>query len=118
MVFVPHTHTAHPTARSRALAERLRATIADYQMREPKVTAEEIALALQEARPRTGGTPRGPVIAILAALGAGLLALGLVVASERAQRAGEAPPQLAIIAVVIALLAGVAVVVARFRNGG
>src|SRR5690606_16725268 len=58
MVYVPHTHTAHPTARSRALAERLRATIADFQMREPKVTAEEIAMALREAQPRAEGTGR------------------------------------------------------------
>lgn len=117
MVYVPHTHTAHPTARSRALAERLRATIADFQMREPKVTAEEIALALREAQPRAEGTGRAQAVAIAAAVGAALLAVGVAVFSTRVERTGEAPT-VAIIWVVLALLAAVAIVIARLRNNG
>jgi peptidoglycan/LPS O-acetylase OafA/YrhL len=118
MVYVPHTHTAHPTARSRALAERLRATIADFQMREPKVSAEEIAMALRDAQPRAAGTPPAQVIAVVAAIGAALLAGGMVLITQRAERAGQEPPTVAITAVVIALLAAVAVIVIRVRNNG
>lgn len=117
MVYVPHTHTAHPTARSKALAERLRATIADFQMREPKVTAEEIAMALREAQAGAGGTSRPQAVVVAAAIGAALLAAGVVVFSTRLERTGEAPT-VAITAVVIALLAAVAVVIARIRNSG
>lgn len=117
MVFVPHTHTAHPTARSKALAERLRATISDFQMREPKVTAEEIAMALREAQPRAEGTTGARAVAVAAAAGAALLAVGVVVFSTRVERTGEGPT-VAIVAVVVALLAAVAVVVARIRNSG
>lgn len=118
MIIVPHTQTAHPTARSRALAERLRETIADFQMREPKVTTEEIAMALREAQSVSGAPPRGRAIAIITALTASLLAFGLVFLRARSERTGQEPPMVSIVAIVIVLLAAVAVVVMRLRNNG
>jgi len=116
MIFVPHVPTAHPTPRSRALAERLRATIADFQVREPKVTDEEIALALREAQPHAPTPPQNRMISALVALAAGLVAFGLVLATLRDGRAGEAPPTIAISGVIVALLVACAVLMVRLRS--
>lgn len=118
MIIVPHPPTAHPTARSRALAERLRTTIADFRMREPKLTDAEVALALREAQPPTSASDTPRAVAALAALAGMLLALGVALFVSRAPRGGETLNAAPVAAVVVALLVGFAVFLVRMRSRG
>ncbi|MEP7380889.1 MAG: hypothetical protein ABI910_04340 [Gemmatimonadota bacterium] len=80
MIIIPHTQH-HPTTRSRALSEQLRATIAEFRRREPKLTEAEIEAALVDAHASTHtqlARRRRLLVVALAgitfALGAGLVA--------------------------------------------
>ncbi len=80
MIIIPHTQQ-HATSRSRALSAQLRATIAEFRRREPKLTDAEIEAALVDAHASTHtqlARRRRLLVAALAgitfALGAGLVA--------------------------------------------
>jgi hypothetical protein len=112
-MLIPPQIPTTPSPRTRALADRLRATIAEFQRREPKVTSEEVAHALRELQPnaaRPGAPPLAVIATVLIALGAAM-AFGLV-----ADRGGEpAPARLIAVAVLAAVLA-IVVLVVRLRT--
>jgi len=116
MIIVPPHTTAQPTARSRALADRLRATIAEFQAREPKVTKEEIAQALHAVQLPSGGRATNRTAAILAMVAGTTVALGAGLLASSAEKAGRQPSPVVIIAVLVAVLAAIAAVAIKLRR--
>lgn len=116
MIIVPPHTTAHATARSRALADRLRTTIAEFQAREPKVTKEEIAQALHEVQRPADTRPANRRAAILAMVAGTTLALGAGLLASSAEKAGRQPSPVVIISVLVALLAAIAAVAIKLRR--
>jgi hypothetical protein len=114
MVYVP-IHAQQPSRRSRELAEQLRATIAGYQAREPKLSADEVRAALVSVTPGTR-TTQATRVALAAAGVLGVLVAGIVAAAVQARSEGRAVPFVPIVIGVAAALAVVGVLVARARN--
>ena len=108
MIIVPPPTTTHTTARSRALTERLRSTIADFQAREPKLTNEEIAQALHALSRPLDRRPRGARVAALATAAGTVAALGIGLLVSSAQKPGRAASSwVAVSLIAVMLVAGV-----------
>ncbi|HEX4933010.1 MAG TPA: hypothetical protein VFV33_07525 [Gemmatimonadaceae bacterium] len=116
MIIVPPHQTSYHTARSRALSERLRATIAEFQAREPKVTPEEIAQALREVQQPGGRRAPNRSVAIVATLAGTFLALGIGLFVSSAQRGGSEPRPVVLLPLIVVLLVAVAVVALKMRG--
>ena len=115
MVYVP-VHTQQPSRRSRELAEQLRATIADYQAREPKLNSDEVRLALQSVTPGAGISPARRALIVASAVFAVLLA-GVIAATANARAEGKPVPIVWLVAGLAAGLGAIAILVARARDG-
>lgn len=116
MIIVPPHTTAQSTARSRALADRLRATIAEFQVREPKVTREEIAQALHAVQVPSAGRTTNKTAAILATIAGTAVALGIGLVASSAQKAGREPSPVVIVSMLVVLLASIAAVAIKLRR--
>ena len=110
MIIVPHTPPP-ATARSRALTDALKATIADFRRREPRLTDAEIEGALaraHEAAQVREQRRRRAIVGVIAALGCVVGAL--VVAAGTARRDADQPVAalvavgVVVVGVVLALL--------------
>lgn len=112
---MPVVHTT-PSPRTKELAERLRATIADYQAREAKLTQGEIDAALATVRTTTRGEDRRAVAILLAIVGAFVaVSVGLATAAERAPEGGSMPAAV-YLAIAIAVAAAVVGALLARRN--
>ncbi|MCC6930279.1 MAG: hypothetical protein IT359_14935 [Gemmatimonadaceae bacterium] len=116
MVIVPPHTTSQASARSRALAARLRTTIADFQAREPKVTREEIAQALHEVQPPSQGRSANMAGALVATIAGLTIAIGIGLLVSIAQKTGSAPPPIVLISLAAVLVAAVVAVVIKARR--
>ncbi len=111
MIVVPHTPPP-ASARSRALADALKATIADFRRREPKLTDAEIEAALARAHESIHARDvrkRRALVGVLAGLACGLGAM-IVAASNAGGLARDssvaalAAGGIVLVGVVVALL--------------
>ncbi|MFN8666124.1 MAG: hypothetical protein U0164_02880 [Gemmatimonadaceae bacterium] len=116
MIIIPPQTTAHATARSRALADRLRATIAEFQVREPKVTKEEIAQALHDVQLPSGGRAANKRAAVLATVAGTTVAIGIGLLASSAEKAGRQPSPVVVISLVVVLLSAIAAVAIKARR--
>lgn len=112
MVFV---HVPHQSQRSQELANELRATIAGFQSRQPKTSAEEVRLALSIVTPGPPLTPARRIAVVLTSVSAVAVA-GLFAALMSARENGRSVPVIAVAAGISICLAVVGVVWARVRN--
>lgn len=115
MIIVPQ-HRSHPTARSRALAERLRTTIDEFKHREPKVSEEEVLQALRDAAPGARGAANRQKAAAVAVIAGVTTAIGLALVASNASNAGRAVPATPLVAIAVAGLGVVAAIILRSRN--
>lgn len=113
MIIVPVV--PQPSARARALAERLRATIADAKARDAKLTREEIEQALREVTPSPRGRADQRPAVILAVIAGVGTAIGVGLLADSAQ-GGRSLPVAPMLAVAILGLGVVAALVLRSRN--
>lgn len=115
-MLIPPQSPPTPSPRTRALADRLRATIADFQRREPTVTPEEVAHALREVQPDAPRSARRP----LAVIGAVLVAAGAAVVAGVLSREGtagaEGRPAALIVWVAVAAVLTLVALVMRVRR--
>ncbi|MBC7894153.1 MAG: hypothetical protein H7066_02010 [Cytophagaceae bacterium] len=111
-MYIPAHHT---NARTRDLTEALRATIATFQAKHPKVTPDEIRGALQAVTPGTRNTPaRRAAMIATAVLGIGLFAIVGSTAEDRNQ--GRPVPWILITSILVPCVAAVAVLWLRARD--
>lgn len=105
MIIVPH-RSSGPTRRSRVLAQRLRATIAEVQRLDPKLSDEDVRAALVDvgASARIAPPRLRSALAILAGLLTGIGAL-LVTVTARDGRQFPVIPGIAAVLVVVAVVA-------------
>ena len=115
MVYVP-VHQQQQSRRSRELAEHLRAAIADYQAREPKLNSDEVRLALQSVTPGTGVSPAKRAL-IMASVVFAVLVAGVIAATAQARAEGRSVPVVWLVAGLAAGLGAIAILVARARSG-
>lgn len=115
MIIVPQHHS-HATARSRALTERLRSTIAEFRHREPKVSDEEVLQALRDAAPSARGAANRQKAALVAVIAGITTAIGLGLVASNASNAGRAVPATPLVAIAVAGLGVVAAIILRARN--
>jgi len=110
MIFPAHVPERTPSPQAQELAQRLALVIAEFQQRNPDVSAEEIRAATQIAAGQVSG-PRRPAAGALAAVVAAFAALGGILYVERGS-AGAPLPWIAIGAGALAVVA----VAAALRN--
>jgi hypothetical protein len=85
-----HVAMQHTTPRTKELAERLRTTIADYKMREAKITTAEINAALDSVRQNQKDETR-TAIAIIAGILGLFIAVAIAVSAERERLTEDTP---------------------------
>ena len=115
MIIVPQ-HRSHPTARSRALAERLRTTIDEFKHREPKVSDEEVLQALRDAAPSARGAAHRQKAAIVAVLAGVTTAIGLALLASNASNSGRPVAITPLVAVAVVGLGVIAAIILRAKN--
>jgi len=105
-----------PSPRTRALTDRLRATVAEFQRREPGFTPEEVAHALRELQADTAPADRRtPALVAVVLLAAGMaIAVGVTVATDAASRTPT--PRALIAGAVVCGVAAIALLVMRVRT--
>lgn len=115
MIIVPHTPP--PTsARSRALADALKVTIAEFRRREPKLTDAEIEAAIARAHDTSqarDARKRRAIVGVSAGLAAGLGAL--IVAMSQGNTAVK-PPLTVVVAGCVVLVGAVVALLLRTLN--
>lgn len=116
MIIVPPQRTSHTTARSRALSERLRATIAEYQVREPKVTKEEIAQALHDVSLPAERTVDKRRVTIVATVAGSMCAAGIGLLVSSSQKAGRQPSMWIALSILAVMIVAVAAVATKLRG--
>jgi hypothetical protein len=116
MAFIPVMHQPEqPSLQAIELSQRLQQTIAEYQQRNPSLTAEEIRQAAELASRQSGGgaVSRGPLVPlVVAGAAAAILGVGLYLRMP----AGDGGAAMVPVA-VIAALAAVMIAVVRSRRG-
>lgn len=115
-MIIPPQHHSHPTARSRALAERLRSTIAEFRHREPKVSEEEVLQALRDAAPSSRGALHRRKATLVAVLAGVTTAIGLALLASNSSNAGRPIPVTPIIAVAVVGFGLIAAIILRANN--
>ena len=105
--------SAIATRRSKDLTRQLHQTLDDFRAREPKVSSEEIELALDAVRPgkKRNATSREialTVVALVVALGIGMLV--------SARQHGARLPVIPIVAAAVAVIGAVIVLLVRLRD--
>ncbi len=111
MIIPTSSPPAQPSPRVQELGQRIALTIAEYQQRNPDLSAEEVRAAAQLATSRVDAPHAAPARAV-AVLVAGLAAAGLGVWLAGPSGAGR-PPWVAIGALVVVVVAVFAVVRSR-----
>jgi hypothetical protein len=111
MPFVPVMHQSEqPSMQAIELSQRLQQTIAEYQQRNPSLTAEEIRQAAELAARQTqgqSGLPKRAAVALVAAGAAVALGVGLWVSASPGGTSGAAMAPVAIIAAVAAVMVAI-----------
>jgi hypothetical protein len=113
MVFVPTPIQREPESpRVRELSQQLESVIAEFRRRYA-MNDSEIRQALLHAAGRSGGSGRRrPMVALVAAAGAGAVALGGLVSSATTKGDARAMPVIALVIVMLVVVVGIA----AFRN--
>lgn len=115
MIIVPHS-TSHTSARSRALTDALKGTIADFRKRDPKLTDADIEAALAAARtssPTMDARQRRALLGVLA--GVAVVAGAVIVLMAQSSPASDSRVQTMVIAGAAVVVAVVGLVI-RLRN--
>jgi hypothetical protein len=112
-MFIPTYVPQAPSPRAQELAQRLALAIAEYQQRNPDVSAEEIRAATRLAAEQLHAR-RGTPTVLIATLVGGVMALGGVLFAVRGAAHDVQVPWVAVVAGVIAVI-GV-IVAARSRS--
>lgn len=115
MIIVPQPQP-QPTPLSRALTDRVRATIAEFQRREPRITPEEVAQALRDAMPSASTRTNPKPALIIAVLSGVMTAIGMGLVASSSSNAGRPVPVVPIVALAVAGLGVVAALILRSRN--
>ena len=108
MTFPIVTSSQPPSPRVQELGQRIALAIAEFQQRNPDLSAQEIREAAQLATNQVDA-PRGAPARVVAAVVAGVAAVGLG-AYLQVGSSGSHPPLVAIAAVVVAVVAVIALV--------
>jgi len=110
MVVFPPPVTSSGSPAALELAQKISATIREYQQTHPGVSAGDIGDALRIAAQGRGAARRGPVAAaVVASLVVGvMIALGVMRAASRDSAAGALLPFFAVAVLLLAVLAAVA----------
>jgi hypothetical protein len=111
LAFIPVVPTA-PSPRAEALGQRLAETIEQFRQQNPDLSGLEVRQAAQIAASRSGGAGAPPraLLALVAAVAVGGLALAL--AMDKSRAGGESWTLMALIA-AIAVVLGVVVALKR-----
>lgn len=115
MIIVPHTPPP-ASARSRALSDALKGTIAEFRRREPKLTDAEIEAALARAHDTSAARDarkRRAIVGVSAGLAAGL---GALIVAMSQGTTGAKPPLAVLVAGGVVLVAAVVVLLVRTIN--
>lgn len=115
MIIVPHTPPP-ASARSRALADALKVTIAEFRRREPKLTDAEIEAALARAHDTSGARDARKRRAI-AGISAGLAAaLGALLVAMSQGNTGVKPPLTVVVTGCVVLVGAAVAILLRTIN--
>ncbi len=111
MIFPVNVPERTPSPRTQELAQRLSLAIAEFQQRNPDVSAEEVRVAAQIATGQVSTRRRAAPGALFAAVAAAVVLGGFLFSSQGAP-GGAQVPWVAITAGAIAVIA----IVAALRN--
>jgi Zn-dependent protease with chaperone function len=115
VIIVPHSPPP-ATVRSRALADALKATIADFRRREPKLSDAEIEGALARAHESSHVRGQRRRRAIFGAIAALAFVVGALVVAAGTSRPDADAPVVAIVAVGVAVVGVVMALLLRMLN--
>lgn len=115
VIIVPHTPPP-ASARSRALADALKVTIAEFQRREPKLSEAEIEAALARAHDTSGARDarrRRAIVGVAAGLAAGL---GALIVAMTQGTSGARPPLTVLVTGGVVLVGAIVALLLRMIN--